>query len=420
MPSPNERRRNNIRTGIFVTVTLVLAVVIIVQLTDWWDKFFGVKQHYTVVYPVSVGVKDLKPGSEVRIGGMNMGRVESVTMTPDEDDDGALRDITVEFALDGDARLYAGADIFVMGPLLGADAWLEIPHVGSPEHGQPEGGVFEGAVSESVLALLSNPDHPIIRNTTTFTEFLAQVPQKYKDDVQPIFTNVEELTWQMTDVDWPRWAGTIDEVMRWALRFTENLDAAVMDGRELLDDADDLIVENRENIDQMVGNLTQTSADVQSLAGHLNTETVGRIDAFLGRAQDAVDTAIETIERVQVDYEGWSVDVEEALGDAQATSQQLKLASVEIRRSPWKLLYRPKPDEIQHELLYNATRSFAMAVADLSAAATSTQRMLDNHGEELKADAELLESVKRNLMEPLKGYEAAQERMLKVLFEESP
>ena len=55
------------------------------------------------------------------------------------------------------------------------------------------------------------------------------------------------------------------------------------------------------------------------------------------------------------------------------TAQMVEVdrAMIEIRRSPWKVLYRPTEKELENELLYEATRSFAVAAADMKAASVS-------------------------------------------------
>jgi hypothetical protein len=67
-------------------------------------------------------------------------------------------------------------------------------------------------------------------------------------------------------------------------------------------------------------------------------------------------------------------------------------------------------------LLCEAARSFAVAAADLKAASTAMQRVMDNHGERLSSDDALMQRVTQNLVEPLDRYELAQQRLLDVLF----
>ena len=119
------------------------------------------------------------------------------------------------------------------------------------------------------------------------------------------------------------------------------------------------------------------------------------------------------------DYETWSVDISESLGNASLASQQLKLAMIEIRRSPWKILYKPTDNELEHELLYEATRSFAVAAADMKAASISVNRILERHGDEVAQDRELYERITRALLDPLERYEKAQQLLFDVLVMET-
>ncbi len=60
MPSPHERSRNNILAGIFVTVSLVLAVAVVIVLSDAWQTFLQRTNQYMVTFDFASGVKNLK------------------------------------------------------------------------------------------------------------------------------------------------------------------------------------------------------------------------------------------------------------------------------------------------------------------------------------------------------------------------
>ncbi|MCA9295392.1 MAG: hypothetical protein KC983_02725 [Phycisphaerales bacterium] len=81
MGSPRERQRNNVRAGLFVTITLLIAMGIVFALTDIKDVFLTSRHAYRVTYTVESGVKSLSPGSQVRIGGLPVGRVKDVALT---------------------------------------------------------------------------------------------------------------------------------------------------------------------------------------------------------------------------------------------------------------------------------------------------------------------------------------------------
>ena len=56
---------------------------------------------------------------------------------------------------------------------------------------------------------------------------------------------------------------------------------------------------------------------------------------------------------------------------------QLKLAGIELRRAPWRLLYKPSDQELETDNLYDAARSFAQAAEALDATVHSLESVMD-------------------------------------------
>ena len=56
MASPNERSRNNVRAGTFVSLSLLLAVAAIISLTDVVETITRPTLSYMVTFDVSEGV----------------------------------------------------------------------------------------------------------------------------------------------------------------------------------------------------------------------------------------------------------------------------------------------------------------------------------------------------------------------------
>ena len=86
-----------------------------------------------------------------------------------------------------------------------------------------------------------------------------------------------------------------------------------------------------------------------------------------------------------------------------------------MRRSPWKLLYRPSQTEVEHELLYAAARSFALAASDLKAASESTRRLIERREAEPALSPDTVQKLNDYLLDSLEGYQKAQRRLIDVL-----
>jgi hypothetical protein len=181
-----------------------------------------------------------------------------------------------------------------------------------------------------------------------------------------------------------------------------------------------MIEDNREEVDSFIANMQGFSEDAKAISERVEGETIDKVHALLERGQEGIDTFASIMEDVQVELDAELPNVREMLANARLASQQLKLTMIEVRRSPWKVLYRPSPTELEHELLYEAARSFAVAASDLKAASDAMRRVMDRHGEELMEDREAFELLSGNLQESFRKYEQAQQALFGVLIEENP
>ncbi|MCH8164278.1 MAG: hypothetical protein IH889_01590 [Planctomycetes bacterium] len=344
MPSPHERSRNNIRAGIFVTVTLVLAVAVVIVLSDAWQTFFERTNQYTVTFDVASGVKNLKAGAEVRVGGVEMGEV--IKVRAQIKNDVFQEVIEIYFTVDRSVELYSNATVLIASPLIGADAWVDIislggpvdEHVVEPEAVMPtpapkllaDGGDLEGTPTVGMLTALLGPD-------------------------------------------------------------------------------------NQTKTDQILDDVMATSGAVRAITARVNEQTIDQLEGMFATGQAALEASRVVMEDVRREFDHLTPDVRAALGDIRLAAQSLKFAGIELRRSPWKILYKPSKSELEHELLYEAARSFAVAASDLKAASESVQRVMDRHIDKLNDDPQIVERLNAYLLDSLDGYEKAQQRLIDVL-----
>ncbi len=412
MPSLHERTRNNVRAGIFVSVAIVLAVATVIVLSDVRQALLRPSRQYTVTFDVASGVQNISRGAEVRVGGMQMGKVKEVR--PMIAQDVFQEVIEIDFSLDSRVRLYDNATVMITSALIGGSANLEIVSVGGEPAEPPEeadaaerppavlaeGGVLQGTPGIGALVGVLGPAN-------------AAKTETIIDDFKATSGNIRKLTQRINEDDWPRWADNITEVMSWATSATERVDELLIEGRGLFADTRGVVAENRESIGTIVTNAETTSEDLKSVMSRIRTETVDKVHALLDTGQEGLTQASAVLKDLRTDYGIWATDVTEALAAARLTAQQLKLTSIEIRRSPWKLLYRPGRSELEHELLYEAARSFALAGSDLKASSDSARRLLEHHRDEL--DEDTVKRINEFLGDSLQRYSNAQQRLVDVL-----
>jgi len=78
---PGREQSNAVRAGVFVLLSVLLAVVIIVILSGVVERLKPANV-YVVRFPLSVGAQGLSEGSEVRVGGQKVGQVSGVGFSP--------------------------------------------------------------------------------------------------------------------------------------------------------------------------------------------------------------------------------------------------------------------------------------------------------------------------------------------------
>src|SRR5258705_7340940 len=75
---------------------------------------------------------------------------------------------------------------------------------------------------------------------------------------------------------------------------------------------------------------------------------------------------------------GNKTKLENMIASLKTAGNNLKAATAEIRRSPWRLLYKPAKGEMANLNLYDAARQFAEGANDMNDAATALRDALNS------------------------------------------
>ena len=124
--------------------------------------------------------------------------------------------------------------------------------------------------------------------------------------------------------------------------------------------------------------MRHTLSNVHEITQTAKDQTVVQVNEVL----DKTITALANIQVIVQQFKTITVSqqpvLERFLANLQLSSDQLKLAAIEVRRSPWRLMYEPDDKELATDNLYDAARSFAMAASQLDTTAQSLQAATDN------------------------------------------
>ena len=401
---------NNLRAGIFVSTILVLALAVgfVLLKVDLFKKY----QTLVLQFDTTEGVSGLSRGSEVKVGGLTVGRVISITPDIDQNDDLTAINVTIEI-MEGIPIRYSdtapegtNAEVIRVGSLVGSTSIINFNTLGqAPAPLLNSGDKLLATRGSGMLTTLVGPanavrTNEIIKGLAVTAAWLKTIPEEYRTRVVPTLQNLSTTTANFNQ-DYETWRKPIGDTLLNAQSFTGN--------------ADQLLKDNKAKFTQLMDNTSATMADAKVIASEFKTKGMPALQKLLDQGADAAQTLASSLNQVEQQMPQRLTDLRDFMLDAREIAGQFKLTAIEIRRSPWKLLYQPKPGEVAHENLYSATRAFALATADLKTASASLQAVLAQDANKFNSDENFRKEVRQEVLDSLEKYEAAQRQLFDVL-----
>jgi len=418
--------RNNILAGLFLLAGIVLAVAVSVVLSGAADAFSRTK-HYTVLFSMAEGAAGIKPGSMVLLGGQAIGKVRAVSFRSDAGPPGP-RDIAVEIAVLGDFTFYTNAEFSLERPLLGSFSTINITDVGRPgDNGAvelPPGGsiratlappsfLAQAGVGSEQVGQIQNIITAANRAATRFGDML----DRYEPKFDSIVGNADSAA-QRIGERIPAWTDDVDQTLAGARKIGPLADDAAL----AVNEARDIIRKAGAIADDGAPKIAAILSETQSAAEKLNRESIDRFNTALDHAQAALEVLSRVGDEVGALLREESPNVRRIFANARLASEQLKLATVEVRSQPWRLLYTPTPKESETSVLYDAARNYAAAASDLRAAGESLEAVTGANstpggapGAAQAADRQTVERLTAELERAFSDYRAAEKALLDIL-----
>ncbi len=382
--------RNNVVAGLFLILSIVLAVAISFILTDVQDRFTK-RVEYTVRFPTEIGVAGLQSGAEVTFGGLSVGKVMSIESTVDTDPETGMeivRSHSVVVALRTDLELFEDAYADLTLPLLGGVSRINIASAGSGSYeGGPsdpnavldEGEFLRGRFAPSILTQLGftteeaqaiketiHEVRAISANVGEVSETMLRMAQTLEpefgqgvDDGKSTMANIRAFSEKLNGE--AGWSGRVDSILGSADDAAKQLEPAIIDAKDAIGQAKGMIEENRPKVTSIMDNVSATSERIKASTMDQIDELLGKGTLALGSYKDVADNANGILLSNQP-------KIAATLSSAQDIGVQGQLFVEEIRAQPWRLLKKPSEDDLRREPIYEAARSYASAVADLRAA----------------------------------------------------
>lgn len=401
---------NGIRAGIFVATAVVLALAVTFVLMK--VNPFESRNRFAIDFTTADGVAGLNRGSDVRVGGVVTGRVLELEPIIDESAQ-RLDGIRVHIELNAEVPLYWAAEnpqrakVVRVPSLLGNTASVNFISVGNPPCPRLEpGGAMKAIEGTGMLASLVGPENSEkVRQTLSDVAEMVhwargQLPDDYRTKVVPVLDNLNTMIAALNK-DYGEWRVPIG--------------STITQASSAVKQANDLLADNKGRINTAVADAAATLDNTKAITADLRQKSMPALQRLLDKGANAADTLASSLDQVERELASDLPAMRLFLSDAREMAGQLKLAAVEVRHSPWKLLYQPKPGEVAHENLYGAARSFATATEDLRAASASLQQAVSQMPDQFRDDPKFRDQLQAQVVEALARYEAAQRRLTDVL-----
>ncbi|HVT89940.1 MAG TPA: MlaD family protein [Tepidisphaeraceae bacterium] len=357
------KERNAFKAGIFMVASLITIVVIIVSIKGV-GQFVQPNQVGTIRFTLQDDIGGLAAGDDVRIGGAKVGVVRSVDF---DAADAAKPTIAVRYVMPKRFVLHPDAFVQIQSTVTGVSV-LNFTSLGT------------GDVLKEGQDLVGQP--------AALTALLNSAPE-----ITAVIHDVRANTLPKVNSTIDTYRGTGESATDFVKALRSKLDPIMERYNVVMDTAKAAL----QNISDVFGDtkadLRTTVANLKDATGTVKDKLPGlmdKVDGLLTKVTAAVDDtgqALQDVKKIAANTRDVSATarsvlvnnrgkIDAMIASLKITGDNLKNATAEVRRSPWRLLYKPSADEMANLNLYDSARQFAEGAGQMNDAATALRDAL--------------------------------------------
>jgi ABC-type transporter Mla subunit MlaD len=362
--------RNAFKAGLFIVISIALIVAIVVAIRGA-EQIFQPNQTLTARFDLKDDLSGLRVGDEVRVGGLKMGVIRAIRVAGHDTEAADDDHLVVTFTLPERIPLRGKPSLRVQSTITGT-AWLNIDNLGTGNV-LTQADVIDGLPGTfTILMDAASELGPEL--TGTVRDVRQTTIPKVNDTIATYKTTGETATRLVEHVD-----SKVDPIADKVATVSDRTSEVMVEARDLMGDTK--------------GDFRTTMANVSTATGSLKDKLpaiLDRADGVLAKVQTAVDATNESLadvkdtagnaKEISASVRGVIVGnrgrIDNMIASLKTTGDNLKFASAEIRRSPWRLLYKPGKGEMANLNLYDSARQFAEGAGNLNDAATALRDAL--------------------------------------------
>jgi ABC-type transporter Mla subunit MlaD len=331
-----QTERSQLKAGLFIIISILLIFGVIIAIKGIKTVFTPIDERH-VRFSLSDDVGGLRIGDDVRIGGFKVGVVKDIELQGL--DAGGTPGLLITFSIPQKYPLHVDAHIAIETTVTGTSV-LNIDNVGTGAKlaDNTELTGHPSALSSFLAAAgTAGPDITDILHSvkTTTLPKVNDAVARAPDMISSFKSAGDNVSGYLGDTK-PDFRGTMANLNHITTDVKTKLPG-------MLDHIDTIVVKATTDLDNAKGTLD----DIRSAAA--NTK------GFTGTAKDVVDLNRSKLDGI--------------IASLKTSGDNLKAATAEVRRSPWRLLYHPGPGELDNLELYDAARQFSEGANSVNDAA---------------------------------------------------
>ena len=379
--------RNALKAGLFIVISFVLILGIIFSIRGF-GELLDPRRNLTVTFDLADDIGGLRTGDEVRIGGYQVGTVREINLVDQAD----RPQLEVVISVPKKFDIRRDADIRIQSSITGV-SMMNFQTLGKGQAVE-EGETIKGGSST-----------------------MAQL-MKAVNDLSPrlatIAGNVEEATAQITDT-----AARGSELLVLARRQIDpdSPETIAHAARSMMSEIGGVVGDSKGDLRKTAANVAEMSdtpkAKLPQMAEHVDALVVDlqkTVEMARGSMEDLKQTvanARDVSGAARSIIVGNRSKIEGMVNAMKTTGDNLKNASSEIRRSPWRLLYKPGKGEVTNLNLFDSARAFAEGASQLADASQALRDAI-NAGD---GDAERLNELMKQVQSSFEQFEAVENKL---------
>lgn len=395
------KTRNEVAVGITVLIVIALTTYIVVALADW-SSLSVPQQEITVKVHYKVGLKGLQVGSPVHLGGVKVGNVTQTGISPLNSSAGDSNDLYVFFTMQipRQYRLRTDCVLTPQSNLLGGQSFLAIEDMGSKGEIVTDGQTIELTFADDMLALIKREF-----NAADPCSLMARVKNEIPAVSQALRGTLTKLDSVFDDAKVALHEFSPEDPNTLMARTKEDIPAVMEKLKSTLTSADATFQSAKTAMSEFDPN------DPNSLLAHAKDDLLaitGQLRTSVTKADSALDNAQATLQNLREITSDERIN--RIIENVREVSANFKLTSQNVRRAPWKLLYRPKKDESDMQALLDSTAAFVAGAERLDSAALSLQKLAGKTGDRLPIDTNRIEAMLSELQTSFEQFQKAEQK----------